>query len=146
MRIHLFYLGIIVLLLFALLVQGRETYRLSRSLTQEIVPQEAYGNLRKAPRNYQAIDVRSPEEYEEGHLPGAINIVGGILKEDPGLDLYKETILVSEEGDEEVFKSLSQHFQVARNLAGGMLGWRMSRLPEESKTYDLAALKMGPAG
>jgi rhodanese-related sulfurtransferase len=146
MKIQLFYLGIIALLLFALLVQGRATYRLSRSLAQEVIPQEAYANLRKAPSNKQVIDTRSLEEYEEGHLPGALNLVGGAFTEDAGLDFYKETIVVSEKGDTDLFKALSQHFKVTRNLADGMLGWRMSRLPEESQTYDLAALKRGPAG
>lgn len=143
---HVFYLGIIFLLGIGLVSQGRSYQQLSRSLSQDISPREAYSSIRNFPQTHQIIDLRGVEEYEEGHIPGALNLERGIVKQDFPLDRYKETIIVTEDGNQGVFKEMAQHLILATNLAGGMVAWRMARQPEESGGYELAQLAKGPAG
>jgi len=85
------------------------------------------------------LDVRSPEEYHSGHVPGAINIphrqVGARLGE---LTAAKERgIVVYCEGGpraeyaEQVLKNAG--FEKVYHLEGDMAAWRMNRLPMETR-------------
>ncbi len=40
----------------------------------EVVPTERFAELMKTIPEYQLIDVRTPQEFEDGHLDGAVNI------------------------------------------------------------------------
>jgi rhodanese-related sulfurtransferase len=145
---HLFYLGIIFLLTLTLVLQSQAWQNLSQNLSQNIAPEEAYSKIRKAPQVYQVIDLRESEEYEDGHVPQAINLAQGTLKPDFPLDRFKKTIIVSEDGDPNYFTAITRHLGLwqAINLTGGMVAWRKHRLPEESGGYDLANLARGPIG
>jgi rhodanese-related sulfurtransferase len=92
------------------------------------------------------VDLREPEEFLDGHLPGAANLKPGYVLKDEPLDRYKRIIVVSEDGDPELFQTLSQEFKLAGNLTGGMLQWRMSRLPEVTGLTDTEGAARGPAG
>ncbi len=48
----------------------------------------------KNPENYNLVDVRTPKEYEQGHLPGAQLIpVGELASRLPEIDRHKPTIV-----------------------------------------------------
>ena len=143
---RLFYVGMIVLLLFALLAQGRQAERISGEQNREIAPAEVYRLVRSAPATFQVVDARSMEEFEEGHVPGAMSLAQSILTEDAALDWYKKTIIVTEAGDPDGFLALSREFKAARNMGGGMAAWFMARLPEQSGLVDTSAMARGPAG
>jgi rhodanese-related sulfurtransferase len=49
-------------------------------------------------RNYTILDVREPEEYVEGHLPGAINIPRGFLEVKADLEHYKRDPRLGDRG------------------------------------------------
>lgn len=50
--------------------------------------------------NYSIVDVRTKEEYEEGHVVGAIHIPYDEIDENIGLDKGKSIIVYCQEGDE----------------------------------------------
>ena len=145
-RWHMFYLALIALLLFGLLSEGALVQRAAMERNQEIAPKNAYAEIRKAPGRYQVVDLRETEEFLDGHLPGAVNLEAGFVLEDEPLDRYKRIIVVSEEGDPELFQALSQEVKLAANLTGGMTQWRMSRLPEGTGLTDTKGAARGPAG
>lgn len=84
------------------------------------------------------IDVRTPEEFAEGHIPGAINIphdeIGNYLAE---LEMHKgKPIIVycrSGRRAKLAMKVLTERsFPEVRHLEGDILGWSSAGLPLES--------------
>lgn len=81
------------------------------------------------------VDVREPDEYVSGHLPESRNIPAGQIGERIGeLDGHKDKplIVVCQTGTRStgVCKQLiAQGFAQARNLEGGIAGWRAAGLP-----------------
>lgn len=73
------------------------------------------------------LDVRQPEEYREGHIPGSIHIPLGELEDKlDKLDQNQEYLLICRSGRRSVFacEMLSEHgFEKLFNLQGGMLRW-----------------------
>ena len=85
------------------------------------------------------LDVRSPEEFRTGHVPGAVNIphrqVGARLGElaaakERGVVVYCEGGPRAEYA-EQVLESAG--FEKVYHLEGDMAGWRMNRLPMETR-------------
>lgn len=81
------------------------------------------------------LDVRTPREYQQGHVPGAVNLpyqqIGRRLAE---LQEFKdrEVVVYCEVGPRSrVAQSMLQQagFTDVRHLAGDMAGWRRARLP-----------------
>ncbi|MET1247696.1 MULTISPECIES: rhodanese-like domain-containing protein [Sporolactobacillus] len=72
------------------------------------------------------IDVREPDEFAEGHIPGAVNIsVNSIQSQLRRIDKSKEHILVCHAGVRSAFAAeilSASGFQV-KNMTGGMLAW-----------------------
>jgi rhodanese-related sulfurtransferase len=72
------------------------------------------------------IDVRESDEFEEGHIPGAVNIsVNSIQSQLEKIDKIKEHILVCHAGVRSAFAAeilSASGFQV-KNMTGGMLAW-----------------------
>jgi rhodanese-related sulfurtransferase len=84
--------------------------------------------LKQSPDKLTIIDVRSPEEFAEKHIPGAINIPLAEL-ENRSKELSKERTIItacgkgggrSEQGAE-LLKQLG--FNNANYLCGGTFGW-----------------------
>lgn len=83
------------------------------------------------------LDVRSPEEYEAGHIPGAVNVPHDQLAAQlESLDLPKssEVVLHCERGGrareaEEVLNEAG--YSHVRDLSGHMQVWRAKGLPVE---------------
>jgi rhodanese-related sulfurtransferase len=83
------------------------------------------------------IDVRTPEEFDTGHVPGAINIPYAELRarleeirphHDTGLILYCETGRRANMAAKTLRKAGLNHI---RHLEGDMSAWRQSNLPIE---------------
>lgn len=144
-RWHVFYLGIIALLLAALLWQGAKVQRAALAVERAVAPQALYQTIRVAPAKYQLVDLREAAEFEDGHLPQAIRLQLPLAKGAP-LDRYKPTVIVTDDGDKAAFETLAREFKLAANLDGGMMQWRMSRLPEVSGLTDIEGLRRGRAG
>ena len=83
----------------------------------------------------QLVDVRTPEEYAAGHLPGAINIdwlADGFLEQAKvALDPGRPVLVYCRTGKRsaEASKSLSAAGFQIRNLLGGYAGWTEFELP-----------------
>lgn len=103
---------------------------------REITPQELSKQLGKAP----IIDVREPEEYAAGHIPGAINIPRGLLEfrldAHPVLSDRACTIVMQCQGGGRsalatvVMQELG--YKNVVNLAGGFGAWKAANLPIET--------------
>ena len=85
------------------------------------------------------LDVRSPEEFRTGHVPGAVNIphrqVGARIGElaagkERGIVVYCEGGPRAEYA-EQVLKNAG--FERLYHLEGDMAAWRMNRLPMETR-------------
>jgi rhodanese-related sulfurtransferase len=82
------------------------------------------------------VDVRTPEEYASGHVPGAVNIprneLGARLAE---LENVRDRVVVyCERGPRAAAAAatlLAAGFTGVRHLAGDMAGWRAAGLPIE---------------
>lgn len=73
------------------------------------------------------VDVREPDEYAEGHIPGSRLIPLGTLPERMGeIPSDREVVVVCRSGGRST--AACQHLQAAgyqvKNLTGGMIGWR----------------------
>lgn len=145
-RWHVFYLALIAILLAALLWQGAKAQRVALGAEREIAPQALYQAIREAPAKYQLVDLRDALQFEDGHLPGAIRLDPGEVTKGAPVDRYRRTVIVTEEGDDALFAALAREFKRAANLQGGMMQWRMSRLPEVSGLTDTMALRRGRPG
>lgn len=146
LRWHMFYLGLVGLLLAALLWQGAKLQQVVLRGERQVVAHALYERIRKSPGKYQIVDLRETAEFEDGHLPQAIQLKSGPVPKDVALDRYKRTIIVSEDGDRAMYETLAHEFKLATNLEGGMMHWRMSRLPEVSGLTDVEGLRRGRAG
>lgn len=81
----------------------------------------------KAKQSLQIIDVRQPDEFESGHIPGAKLIpLGELPSRYSEIDPKVETVVVCRSGGrstkacEFLVRSGYSHIH---NLVGGMLGW-----------------------
>ncbi len=145
-RWHVFYLGLIAVLLFALLTTGARLQQVTLDLNRTVTAKDLYAEIRKSPGQYQLLDMRDAEEFEGGHLPGTINLKTAALPEDAPVDRYRRTVIISEHGDADVYQTLAQEIKLAANMTGGMMQWRLSRLPEVTGLVDTDALRRGPVG
>ena len=92
-------------------------------------------------RGARIVDVREPEEYAGGHLPGAINIPLGDLNLIPEL-IASPLVLVCASGGRSACAAAmleeAGHPEVA-NLLGGTYGWMQENRPVEFPGIDLDA-------
>ena len=93
-----------------------------------IVIEELQQLLKQSPDKITIIDVRSPEEFGEKHIPGAINIPLGEL-ESSSIELSKQAMIITVCGkgggrSQQGAALLKQiGFINARFLCGGTLAW-----------------------
>jgi len=92
----------------------------------QISSQELAEQLSKDPSTV-IVDVREPEEFAEGHIPGARLIPLGTVPERMGeIPSDREVMVVCRSGGRST--AACQHLQAAgyrvKNLTGGMLGWQ----------------------
>lgn len=119
--------------LFTLLVSvllGVMSYTSTAADTAKISAEEYLKNK----DNYQILDVRSPSEFAEGHIEGAINIPHhAIIDEIAKLKGIEKTIVVhcrsgrrAEKAESMMRKNGLTDFI---HLDGDMLGWQAKQLP-----------------
>jgi rhodanese-related sulfurtransferase len=82
------------------------------------------------------VDVRTPEEFASGHVPGAVNIPRDQLPRRFGeLEAARDRLVVyCERGPRAIAAAatlLAAGFTNVRHLAGDMSGWRAAGLPIE---------------
>lgn len=88
------------------------------------------------------LDVRTPEEFATGHLPGAINVdwnASNFEAEVDRLDRSKKVFVYCLSGPRSAAAGArlrSMGFQEVVELKGGMMAWRKARLPEEGSGAD----------
>lgn len=96
---------------------------------QDLDAQEFSHTFHADKGKYVLVDVRTPEEFAEGHIPGAILIPHDQMEERHGeLAEYKDKplLLICRSGKRSVFAAevLAEHgYQNLYNLKGGMLQW-----------------------
>lgn len=100
------------------------------------ISQQAFLTAIKSPaNNIVLLDVRSPAEYNEGHIAGAINISHNAIEENlPQLEKYKNSTVViycrSGRRAAAAQAVLSAHgFSKLQHLTGDMNGWLEAKLP-----------------
>ena len=105
----------------------------------EMLPQELTARL-AAEAPPVVLDVRTPQEYEAGHVPGAINMphkaLAGRLSEVLGFR-DREVVLYCERGKRsEMARAvlLEAGFTSTQLLQGHMVEWRRRQLPENRGT------------
>lgn len=108
----------------------------ARARVPEIAPEELSRAL-AGDRAPQVVDVREPEEWQAGHLPGAVHVSRGLLESrigtavpDPGADL----VLYCERGNRSALAGatlLEMGYRRIRSLAGGYARWHDLGLPTE---------------
>jgi rhodanese-related sulfurtransferase len=129
----------------------------ARQQIREVDAQQLFAALE---RGLPVIDVREPEEFEDGHIPGAVNIPRGLLefevdghpavndRTDPALShRERPVVLYCLSGGRsalaaEALKRLG--FVDPMSLAGGILGWEDDghpvRRPDAEQSGRLVAL------
>ncbi|HHG73812.1 MAG TPA: rhodanese-like domain-containing protein [Persephonella sp.] len=146
------YIGIIVVLAGLLLSFGKKDLELRKQIP--VTVEELYEKLVNPKVNIQVIDVRpyelSEEEEEEAedtdyytgvHIPGAIPLPDcdeskAPEKALPQISPYIPTVIVSRDGDPEIFKKCAKKFPFAQNLEGGMVAWDEEGKPVEEGEYE----------
>lgn len=112
----------------------------AKAVVPEVSPQEAAALL----EDRLVLDVREPDEYAEGHMPGAVNVSRGFLevKADPSHPKKSEAL---QDRDQKVLvycaggiRSLlaaqtlqEMGFKDVVSMAGGYTAWTKENLPTE---------------
>lgn len=107
----------------------------AKSRIREITPQELSAKL----ADVTVIDVREAEEFQAGHLPGAINIPRGLLEfrvdSHPIVgDRNCRIVLQCQGGGRSALATVVMQelgYQDVTNLAGGYAAWAAAGLPTE---------------
>jgi rhodanese-related sulfurtransferase len=111
---------------------------LSRTqIIKDISPQEANSLIQKNKnnRNFVILDVRTPAEFKDGHIEGAINIdyhAPSFKEELNGLDKTKVYLIYCRTARRsraalEMMRELG--FQEVYHMLGGIVGWQAAGLP-----------------
>lgn len=99
---------------------------MSYQAEKEISAQELAERLERGEELY-IVDVREPQEWEEGHIPGAKHIPLGQLPERfRELEEEREWFVVCRSGGRSglACELLSEYGYNAVNMTGGLLAWR----------------------
>lgn len=113
--------------------------------SQDNAPQVSpsqFENLIQTAKNLVLLDVRTPEEYAQGHIPGAINIdgqnLGFVNRVTSRIPRDKEIALYCRSGHRSIDaanKLIALGYRVT-DLAGGILAWQEAGLPVTNDTDD----------
>ncbi|MET4082215.1 thioredoxin 1 [Pedobacter sp. UYP30] len=99
-------------------------------------------------KDVQLVDVRTPEEFEKGHVKNAINI--NLRDDDFGkrvdsLDKDKPVFVYCLSGGRSsaaAKKMVSNGFKDVREMEGGMMQWRAANLPEVAEKQVAAGMSL----
>lgn len=115
---------------------GADLVAKAKSRIKEITPQELSAQL----GSVQIIDVREPEEFQAGHLPGAVNVPRGLLEfrvdAHPILCERSCTIVMQcQSGGRSALATVAMQelgYKDVVSLAGGFGAWKSAGLPVET--------------
>lgn len=108
-------------------------------IIEDITPREAYDFIldNRGNQDFVILDVRTPEEYRAGHIPGAVNLdfyTDTFREELNKLDKNKKYLIYCRSGRRSgivlgIAKELG--FTEAYNMLGGIIQWEEEGLPIE---------------
>lgn len=109
------------------------------SMAQESVltPREAHALLQNPPASLTVLDVRTPEEFAQGHVPGAVNadFFGPRFEQQLGALDKSKTYLVycrtDNRSGQAVDMMRAQSFSKIVQMKGGITEWNREQLPTE---------------
>lgn len=143
------YVAAMAILGVALVAEGRRSTELQAH--QAISPKAVYALLSNPQVKVQIVDLRAYDDdhYLDTHIPGAIPLPGCDPAQGPEAAKdrvypYVSTIIVTDTGDAKAFEACRARFGQAQLMAGGMEGWSLANLPED--TGDYAAPKNAAGG
>lgn len=109
----------------------------------DVVPVDEFEKLIQAPEALRLLDVRTPEEFEAGHIPGAVNVdwqgsgfLENVVKTFPDkgrLALYCR----SGRRSAEAAALLDSNGFSTVDLEGGVIAWQKAGLPLTDGSFDL---------
>lgn len=97
------------------------------------------------------VDVREPDEFEAGHIPGAINVPRGLLEFSNQLTNRRDKIVIcSKHHDRSTLSAVNLHklkFRDVSVLEGGFVAWGnlFPEMIEEGSTGPVAVTAVKPA-
>lgn len=116
--------GLLLIITFVLFLVGC-TSNGTRSY-ENITTDEAKSMMTK--KEVDILDVRTPEEYQEGHIPKAVNLpLQDLENQVSTLDKNKTYVIVCRSGNRSGQASeilVSKGFSQIYNMEGGMLQWK----------------------
>lgn len=142
------YIVLILVLGVVLLSMGKKQIELQKNIP--ITSEELYKKLSNPKIKVQIIDVRpltSDDDvggYEDSRIPGSLPFPGcdetkmsseNLQEALKRINPYAYTVIVSTDGNKQIFEECSKKFKNAQNLAGGMAAWQEAGLPDESGEY-----------
>jgi rhodanese-related sulfurtransferase len=106
-------------------------------MVETVTAQGAARLLSETPAHIEIIDVRDPDEYAAGHIPGARLVPLDVLRADPDAALSRDAplVFVCASGNRSLSAAkLAERFGYAQiyNLDGGTRAWARAGLPIES--------------
>jgi rhodanese-related sulfurtransferase len=119
---------IVLLAVFSFLTVQAQTYK---NATAEAFKAEISKDT------VQLVDVRTPGEYDQGHIEGAVNInlkqAAFVAAFEKIIDKKKTVYVYCRSGGRSAYASkvLSQAGFTVVNLSGGILGWQRAQYPIE---------------
>ncbi len=146
------YIGIIAVLAILLISFGKKEVELKKQIP--LTAEELYKKLGNPKITLQIIDVRpyQPSEEEEDeaeevdyytllHIPGSIPLPECDESKAPEdalqqINPYLPTVIVSKDGDPEIFKKCAKKFSIVQNLKGGIEAWDDAGYPEDEGEYE----------
>ena len=145
------YTGVIFVLAGLLVSFGKKEIQLQKEIP--VTADELYKKIANPNVTLQIIDVRpyeladedeeSDEDfvyYVDGHIPNSIPFPDCDESKTPKealehINPYLPTIIVSRDGNPEIFKKCAQKFTIVQNLKGGIIAWDDAGYPEEEDEY-----------
>lgn len=119
----------------------------SSTTNKELSARDLYETIQKMPKA-QIIDVRTPEEFQKGHVEGAmnLNIKGAEFDQQLGtLDKSKPVFVYCLSGVRSgaaVERMLAEGFREVYHMPGGIVEWRASDLPEVGGRADASGMSL----
>jgi rhodanese-related sulfurtransferase len=114
----------------------REVVNEAKRQITEISPEEL-DNLQGKDDSVLVVDVRDADDYQNGHLPGAVSIPRGALEmniDDHTTDEDRPVVLYCGGGSRSALSALSLQqmgYKNVKSLTGGFRGWKEAERPVE---------------
>lgn len=116
----------------------------ARRVVREVDPEQVYDLVQG--EGWLLLDVREPDEFAEGHLPGAINVPRGFLEVKADLEHYKRDERLQDRSQKVLCYCGGGHrsllaaktllemgFADAVSMAGGWTEWMLRGFPTEEE-------------